>query len=299
MPPLSRAERQARARREYAVRVDRVMDSVGRLEDDAVREVLDILRDAREDIGERLAGATDFEMHRLAELQASTDQVLEEMRSRYQQTFEKRGLEFWEKGSRVALDPVEQTLNMTISSSGPTREILEVLQGTTADLVEDITTRARSGINREIRNAVIGVKRPAEAQRDIMRLLSTRKRDGVRGGIAAQSERIIGTEMNRIYTVAQFEEVKRLKDVVPDIKKQWIQVSPPNRRRASHRQVHEKIIPIGQKFKFTGRNGKKVSLMFPRDPAGPPEEVISCLCRLITHRDDWTIPPVPKGILDL
>ena len=252
------------------------MRSVGKLEKDAVSEAMDILDDARGEIAERLISATGFEPHRLRELQASTDQVLAEMTDRYKEFFDRKTLESWNIGSRLALDPVEQTLGINISSVGPSREILEVLQGTTADLVTDVTNRTRSTINREIRNTTIGLTRPFEAQQEIMKALSTRRREGIRVGIAAQAEAIIETELPRIHTVAQFEEMRRIKDIVPDAKKQWIQVSPPNRRRETHRQLHERVIPMGQRFKFTGRGGKKVALMFPRDPSGPAEEVIRC-----------------------
>ncbi len=268
-----KVEREA-ARVAYGKKVDKVIRSVGKLEDSAVKEAMNILADTRKSIAEKLITARGFDIQHLPELEQAVDESLAEMRERYTEFFDRRGNEFWEAGSRLALDPVEDTLGIKISTSGPNLELLEVMQGTTADLVVDITDRARDEINGEIRQAVLGVKRPFEAQQEIMKTLRTQERKGARLGIAAQSESIIRTEMNRIATVAQFEEMQKVKEAVPDIKKQWLTVDDSRVRgkpgapksKGNHDRLHEEIRPVGQKFS----NG----LMYPRDPRGKAEDVI-------------------------
>lgn len=297
--PLREQQAREAARIAYGKKVDKVIRSVGKLEDDAVREAMGILTDTRKSIAEKLVTARGYDIQHLPELEQAVDESLAEMRERYTEFFERRGNEFWEAGSRLALDPVEDILGIKVSTAGPNLELLEVMQGTTADLVVDITDRARNEINGEIRQAVLGVKRPFEAQQEIMKTLRTQERKGVRVGIAAQSESIIRTEMNRIATVAQFEEMQKIKEAVPDMQKQWITVQD-GRQRDGHDLLHNQKKPMNHKFKYTDpRTNRKVELMYPRDPRGPAEAVISCRCKIISVRpdDDWTKPPpLPKEL---
>ena len=68
-------------------------------------------------------------------------------------------------------------------------------------------------------------------------------------------------------------------------KMRWV-AALDNRTRSSHRRLHGKVTKIGEPFKFRGEKGGKVSLRFPADPRGPPEEIINCRCTTIPVIED-------------
>lgn len=275
-----RANENARRRARYERKVARRIASIGSLESAAVRETAGIMRDLRRSIAARLGSATGFDLNNLMELQGLVEQSLNEFAGQYMGIFRRQGFKAFEAGAQVAIAPIEETLGITIGTAGVDAELFQVLSATTGDLITDVTARARRQINSQIQQAVTGAKRPAEALRDISKLLSTDKKRNrlglkTRAGLAAEAERIVRTEMNRTFTVSQFEGMKKIGEQVPDVKKQWLTVLD-GRERDDHRSLHEVEIGVDERFEYTTNRGRKARLRFPRDPGGPPEAVINC-----------------------
>lgn len=285
--PIGKPRTAGALRRDYARRVDRNVSRLGRLERSAVREIEGILGDTRGTILARLASVPpdQWEAFRLGELQAAVDDALGEFESRYGEAMKRATDESFKLGEVNATEPLEAVLRpqFDVNVSVPTLppDLLEVLQGTTADLVKDISERTRRVVNEEVRAAVLGFKRPFEAQQEIAKKLSSRKKKGRRSGVGFDAERIVRTEVNRVFSVANAEALKKSKEFVPDLKKQWLTANdqrvrgrpgglyPKGRRtKGDHWSLHEEVQPMDKKFS----NG----LRFPRDPAGPPEQVILC-----------------------
>lgn len=294
MAPKSKAARQKAAREKYAERIGSFFGKVARKEESSVKEVIAVLRDFRKD----LLGSIAIEsFDNLPSIEATIDDRIAALQDRLDETLERQVQSFWEIGTDVAVKPVEDVLGIKISTPGPPARLLDALVASNAELVQEVTVRTKRLISNEVRQAAVGGKTPFQAQQEIVKILNPNLSDKQRKSVAARAERIVRTEMNRAYTVAQFEGMKAVKVAVPDAKKQWI-TTQDGRQRSSHQRVHEQIVPMGQKFKFIGRKGSPVALMFPRDPAGPSEEVVRCRCRVIVVRDDWTRPAEPKGLTD-
>jgi SPP1 gp7 family putative phage head morphogenesis protein len=83
---------------------------------------------------------------------------------------------------------------------------------------------------------------------------------------------IARTEVLTAVSLGQAAAMKDAAKVVPDLQKMWISAND-DRVRDSHEMLHGDIVPHGKEFD----NG----LQFPRDPSGPPEEVINCRCTWI------------------
>ena len=85
-------------------------------------------------------------------------------------------------------------------------------------------------------------------------------------------ERIARTEIGSAYNYGLFHSAKRAKAKY----KEWI-ATLDDRVRDSHLALHGTIVPIDEPFP----NG----LMYPKDPDGPPEEIINCRCTLTFHME--------------
>ena len=90
--------------------------------------------------------------------------------------------------------------------------------------------------------------------------------------IGSRAMTIARTEVLTAVSLGQAAAMKDAAKVVPDLQKMWISAND-DRVRDSHEMLHGDIVPHGKEFD----NG----LQFPRDPSGPPEEVINCRCTWI------------------
>ena len=146
---------------------------------------------------------------------------------------------------------------------------------------------------------------------------STLVRPGFRRRInfGAQAEAITRTELGRVFSNAQQAASERIAESVPGLKKRWVTTL---RDRRGHREAEDRYavggeigpIPVNRRFRVTDfsrsdfnrdgfwtvrtlagaqrvfrgkprrRFGRPITdlLLFPRDPAGSPGNLISCTC---------------------
>ncbi len=248
------------------------------MQDDTIRRSMQILNDTRKDIADRLIsfGEDNFDVSNLQRLQGVVDNALLQFESRFDSDLKQSASSFWDQGFKTTTEPLENVVGINIQSLGPTQGLLEIIQTANSDLVKDVTRRARNQINNELRQAVFGLKRPMDAQRDIVKALSAQKQQGTRKNLAAAAERIVRTQMNQIFSIAQEQGFVQAKKQIPDLQRQWItardnRVRGPGSNPASkgnHRRLDGEIRDVGERFS----NG----LLFPRDPAGKAEDVVNC-----------------------
>ena len=92
----------------------------------------------------------------------------------------------------------------------------------------------------------------------------------VTGMSANASVRAARTACTSAESAGREEAYKRAEDLGIKLGRRWI-ATHDNRTRTSHRLVDGEVRKTGEKYS----NG----LLFPGDPAGPPEEVLNCRCR--------------------
>lgn len=78
------------------------------------------------------------------------------------------------------------------------------------------------------------------------------------------------TETTRAANEASISAMAKASKTIP-MKKRWVAVLD-DRTRASHARIDGEVRNVGERFS----NG----LMYPGDPAGPPEQIMNCRCRL-------------------
>lgn len=162
-------------------------------------------------------------------------------------------------------------------SFGPNTDLIAVAMNYTADLVRSIPSDLMPKVNGELSRAALGGKSPFEAMQAIDSLIGKAGTEGV----SYQAERIVRTEVQRIYSITLDAQMQQFVSMVPDagqvVKKKWVSGGNRPGRRWWHQEMDGEIVPFNEPFS----NG----LMYPHDPAGPPEETINCGCQWVTVVD--------------
>lgn len=296
-------------RREYAVLVSDLLAQTERLEADTASDLRDGIDELRRRVLDRVAAVAPqlrvqdlptIEAEILAAVAEWENKIGNKLFTRVEQAF-MLGAETGGAAIVAAKDQPGLLTEATVGIVGAAPlvpiSLLDVLKKTTASLVQNIAEETRRKIVNEVRAAAGGVKEPFEAQQAIARELTTRRQPGSPAGrgrksIADRSDKITRTELNRVFSVANFEAMKKSAEVLPGSKKQWL-TTIDGRERGSHRNLHLQSIAINKKFK-TPHGG----LMFPLDPQGPVEEIARCRCVLTLSRPDWEEPIQPPRATD-
>ena len=273
-----------RLRRQYTRKVNKLVRDIRRQERSGVRQAMRILRDTRERVLGDLDTARGFEAFHADEIRQAVDRSVEEFEDRYGHLAKTKVDDAFKAGQAMVKEPLETVTELTFSIPELPADLVEVLQGTTADLVKEVGQRMRDQINGEVQQAVTGAQRPVDARRSIENMFRT-GRSQLRGfrqrtGFAWQAERIVGTEVNRVFSVSNVAALEQAQASVPDMKGQWI-TTRDGRERDSHIRNHLKVREKGETFP----NG----LRYPLDPSGPPEEVVNCRCVLVAFREEWDL----------
>lgn len=196
----------------------------------------------------------------------------------------------WHKASELGTSTAH-ALNIG-AFNAPSVSLLATAQAFTADLISSIPLRMPNGlpfmpqVESFITQATTGVISAWDAGIAIDRLVGW---EGAHG-VSYQAERIVRTEMHRLYSVATDAQIKQVAMLLPEdaraaMRKRW--VSGPYRlgRRETHQEMDGQEVGWDEKFLTPDDN----ELAFPCDPEGVPEETINCMC---------TYEPVTTSIME-
>jgi hypothetical protein len=160
------------------------------------------------------------------------------------------------------------------------------LQDYGSDRLSSLFGDAWTKIKGELNLGVLGGKTPAEVAAVIGRNL---KEASVFGSIAKRAEAITGLEMGRAFSMAADLRMKKAANYVPGLEKQWVHAGSPKQPRLSHLLLHGAHVPVDEPFDAGG-----IKIMYPRDPAAPLSEVISCGCDHVPYHSSWGDMELPK-----
>lgn len=178
----------------------------------------------------------------------------------------------WTRGVAAAR---ELALNLDLEGAlfAPSAELLTIATGYTADLIRTIPGELMPKVNGTLARAVLGSLSPYETMQELDKLLG---RAGQRG-VSYQVERIVRTEVQRVYSIALDQQIQALAGRLEQpqkLLKEWIAGPPRPGRREDHQQIDGQQVPVHEPFALP--DGTR--LMYPRDPAGPPHQTINCGC---------------------
>ena len=264
--------------RAYAAAINAVARRYARVEDGTMRTVWRLMRDVRNRVVSEMV-TTSPSMMMTRGFQADMLRYLDQFDSEagaavYQ------GLELSLKMGVASFAEPLISLGYMVDMT-PDAAMLNALQGYSADLVKSITEDMRKAINSQVRLVALGQLPPFEAMQAITTqfgLLDMHVGREVVKGVGYRAERILRTELNRLYNIAHHS--KELQSPIPDLRKRWI-ATGDSRTRPAHLRAHQRYalepIPVNQPFIVDGE-----ALMYPMDPSGSPENTINCRCRSVT-----------------
>lgn len=241
---------------------DETRSRVYRVVDSHRKSINDAIRQAASNEGKELTSA---QTPRLSDLiRAESREMSDEIRVIIQDA--------QNEGIRLAVDraqAIADTVEIDSAFFSPSAELASIANRYAAELVSTITPDLMPEVDAILSRAAMGTLSPFEAMRGIDVALG---RNGD-GGVSYQAERIVRTEVNRIYNVTLDSQLQSLAAELPnpkELRKVW--VSGPYRpgRRESHQEMNGETVPYNEPFS----NG----LMFPGDPSGDASETINCGC---------------------
>ena len=272
--------------REFEKKVKTLEKGAGKLSDRVRVEVQKIVDDHRRIIKELIGTypakepLPTSEVPKLStQIRAEVDSMLNEAADAVKKAQEGVYLNGVQAGSQLI-----STLKIKGVFFAPSTDLIHVATNYSADLIRSISTDLLPKVNGVLSRAALGSLSPHEAMQELDKLIGR----AASSGVSAQAEMIIRTEVERVYSIALNSQMQSLVEMVEHpkkIEKEWM--SGPNRpgRRQEHQQMDGQRVPVDEPFVTPSGN----KLMYPRDPAGPAEEVISCGC-------SWRI--VPESLVD-
>ncbi len=270
----------ASERKAYAAKLRQIARSFDRLERATVQQSIRLLTDVRNSLAGQLID-TEFSQFRIAEQQRALDDIIANYEDKARALSNGAVRQSFAMGEQSVIEPL-QAANVGAAFFRPSEAQVNVLAQFSADLISGLKDGMRGKINRVINMTALGGGSQLDAMREITQLLfktsrppSPRTRQPTKG-VAYEAERILRTETNRAYSLAAFGQQEKLAQDVPGLEKKW-NATGDKRTRDTHLRAHGQIVPVGKPFVVGG-----AKLMYPQDPAGPPQETILCRCRSTT-----------------
>lgn len=145
--------------------------------------------------------------------------------------------------------------------------VLDTLKDFTFHKIDGVSAAAWDQIRGEMTLGVLGSKTPQEVAAAIGKNIDA----GRFASISLRAETITKTEMGRVFSNAAQLRMEQAAGHVEGLEKQWDHAGHPMKPRLTHVLAHGKHVPVNEPFDIGG-----VPMMFPRDPAAPIGETISC-----------------------
>lgn len=292
----------ATPKQQYIRQLNSIADRYGKMEDTTVRRILSMLKDLRNEIAgtlTRMPADDRYEPFRLTQLRTEINALIQEFERKLSDEVSSAMAEAQNSGVQSVIEPLSELgeldevdlpkAQIETAFFRPVAAQANVALDFTAALIQNIVEPMRARINRELQLAMLGRKSSFDTMRAVTDILGVEARASIWGkrpdpvkGVAARAEADVRTELQRMYNLSHFSQQQAVKQLVPDLLKTWIAAADHRTRRShliAHLTYRNNPIPVDQPFVLTvteGKNkGRKFNLMYPGDPAGPPELTIN------------------------
>jgi len=272
----------------YTAALNQSIARYGSMEDATLREITQLLKTTRAQIAEQMAQAGDGGPLRLRQLQGNIDALIIDFEQRATDVVQASQSDAYEFGAEGAVKPLLALGTPGVAYLKPSAATLNVLLDFSGDLITGITSDIRQAVNIQIRQAALGQITPIQAARTISAAfggLSKINGKTVATGITAKAERVMRTELQRVYNLSNFSQMSASAEVVPGLLKRWI-ATVDGKTRESHLRIHNETrimpIPFNQPYILRTPGKAAAALMYPLDPSGPAHETINCRCTQAT-----------------
>lgn len=265
----------------------------GRLENQAAQQLMKRLDTLQQALRQRLTQQiTDFKRFTLQQLLADVDRLMADTRAQIERdqagNFGKAGA----MGEDAALKPVQALRVQASAVPGLDAQIITATFGNAVDLLSVPMQQFSTEVKAALRRVVLAGDSKMEELQRLQRSIAGAGFDNAQ----YRAERIMRTEMGRVFNQATYAKLAGLAQQFPFLKKGW-RATPGNRTRTGHAEAGRTYarghgIPIAQRFVirvFDERDKKApkqigvAQLRFPIDPETTPAGRIAAaatiLCR--------------------
>lgn len=294
-------------KRAFARQIDRLIRQTGKVEAKKVEAMVDLLQKAKSSILDQvrdLPSKATFSRAMGRQLKDEIDRLLGQFAVRAarelainEEQFARMGLEFTE--DMLKARGIKPSAKLSISP-----ELVENAAERSADLIRSLT-QAQLGRANEIINVGVISGRSVFEVADEM--------SGAFGKSLAQMEAIARTEMLGIHSQVEMAQLLDMTNTFPGLHKQWVSVGDDRTRlghllSADEGGAHMQTVPVNEPFRVPltvtvkGREelGEVEDMMYPRDPAASPGNVINCRCTMVpdfeTEREQESMPLTARDL---
>lgn len=280
----------------YQRKVEELLRQQGRLEDGQVRDVLRLLAEIRRTLVEELlrippGQGGSWQAAQLQNLRGAIDRSVLEFARRYNLLLGGALAQAWDFGDDFARDALATGGVQLQFTQELSRAQLEVAQQFGADLVRRVGEDMRGRIAREVTLGVAGQRNPFKVMQAVQAILRTEpaRQDPSLGPLATQAERIVRTEMGRVFNTANELRHEEIAEAVPGLLHYW-RSARDGRTRKAHAAADSRYapgsnpgpIPMTEPFVVGGEK-----LRFPHDPNGSAANTVQCRCVASLYNPDW------------
>jgi hypothetical protein len=286
------------AQSDFNAKVKELIAQSKNLSLDARTKVLEILDAARKQIVGDLAGMNpaSFNAAQLNTLKQSIDRAMESFRTQATSTLTGYEAKDFALGAQTVAQPLAAAGLEASTLGHVSTSALSIAQGYTADLITGLSKNASAQINAAIQRAFLGGQQVPEIIKQIGTALSQGKGfTGLFSSIGRRAADITLNEVLRVHSMAAQSRLEDAADNHPDLRKQWHHLSIARMPRPGHVVADGQVVKVDEAFIVEGEE-----LMYPRDPAGEPENTINCHCMMGPYFSEDALKPsaAQKGLLD-
>lgn len=262
----------------YARKIAEISKRYLSMEKDTIREMIAFMRQLRAQIADDLASATGFDAFTLQQLQQSVGRLVSQMEGQLAGMLRRQIDQSYTLGAQSVVDPVRELGYEGVFMHLNRAQVL-TLQDFSADLIRNIGADTLAKINSQIRLSALGQQSPFEAMKMVSNILGVQDEDALKG-VAYRSERIIRTELQRVFNISTDAQQQATAQQIPGLLKRWV-ATGDSRTRDTHLNAHlrykDNPIPVDEAYQVGS-----VKMMYPLDPSAPARETIGCRCRSAT-----------------
>mgnify|MGYP001592529073 FL=1 len=267
------------AQEAYAVELTKLLNQVGKLEEQAVRRALALLTEARRRIVARLAEVPEgaFLASWLPRMQAEVERAMRGYADQYGRFLDAQAREMLGLAARTVGVPLEAA-GLVLRMRGLDQNLRDILQGCRAGLIPGVADDAIRAMTTELQLGVLGAMSPFQLQRRVAEILRTQPNAaGVFGTVASRAEAITRTELNRVFNMASEASNRQLVQAAEQTfpewrpRKRWLN-SGDARVRPAHRRAEllaQRPLMDGGEFVLVDEKGQSHKARHPLDPRLP------------------------------
>jgi hypothetical protein len=269
-------------------RVQRALRGLGRIEDDAARAQLRLLRELRRGVLAALGDSAGFRVWQLNQILQAIDREIFRFRPKAEQLARASTQDVFILATSM-VDDVAAVVGRT-GLAGFSAPLLDAAIFVTTDQVTAVWGELGSKLKHAVKRTAFGIDDPFRSMQALARVIKDPK---TFGSVMNRAEAIIRTEVNRTFSVATDKRMRQSNQRLGGGLKKWWLTAEDSRVRDDHVEAGEVYgrkgtigpIPVDQPYIVGGEK-----LMFPRDPNGSAKQTIQCRCHSVPSVEDIPLP---------